>query len=280
MLVPTSWGGVNGCVGECRPKNLAFVDAANVTVAGVQLLDSADWTVLLRRCVNVTVDRVFTSNPRSHPNGDGIDVESGSDIALTNLVTSTGDDAIALRSGNCNALRTPWPQPWGHIQPLERVLIENCTLTSTSAALKIEALFQLDHGNVTDITIRNVTLLGNRGLGIWQRISTTSVIARVALSNATIDVGFQAGSDWWGSGEAIVITSVPENANQVGVAGGGGGGRRGMLQLGACSHARPMIGCADCRAAYDQTAASARWVAMGASLPLSVRRRDCMLGGA
>lgn len=29
-----NWQGADSCTGECRPKNLAFIDAENVTVSG------------------------------------------------------------------------------------------------------------------------------------------------------------------------------------------------------------------------------------------------------
>lgn len=41
-----------GC-GDGRPKNLAFIDSSEITVQGVSLVDSSDWTQLFRRCHNV-----------------------------------------------------------------------------------------------------------------------------------------------------------------------------------------------------------------------------------
>lgn len=237
--IPQPWD-ADGCVGECRPKNLAFIDATNVVVSGIALLDSSDWTSLFRRCHGVVVSGLFIRNSRAWPNGDGMDLESGTDIVIENCDIATGDDAIAMRSGNCNTMRTPWPEPWGHISPLTRVTVTNCTLSSTSAAVKIEALFQLDHGNVTEVTVRDSHIVAsNRGVGIWQRIGS-GIIANITVTNTTIEVrrlrvvgtahpqrllpssplrpnlqaGFVQGSTWWGSGEALVVTSVPENANQ------------------------------------------------------------------
>lgn len=214
MYVAAPWQGLHGCVGECRVKNLAFIDSSNVTVAGVALLYSSDWTSLYRRCTAVTIAALRIAGSRSWPNGDGMDVESGADVTITRVNISTGDDCIALRSGNCNALRTPWPQPWGHISPLTRVRISNVTLASSSSAIKIEGLFQLDHGNVTSVSISDVTIVdSNRGIGIWQRIGS-GVIANISVANVRAETHFMWGAPWWGSGEPLVVTSIPENANQ------------------------------------------------------------------
>lgn len=217
FLNPQGWT-ASGCIGECRVKNLAFIDCENVTVSGIFLQDSSDWTLLYRRSVNVLMEDVTTRGPVSWPNGDGMDVESGHNITLRRLNITTGDDAIAMRSGNCNTMRTPWPEH--PISPLYDVRIYDCVLRSSSAAIKIENLFQLDHGNVSNIDIQNTTIHNsNRGIGIWQRISGPSGgwMGNISVRNASIQTYFMKGEGWWGSGEALVVTSVPETAAQAAV---------------------------------------------------------------
>merc|ERR1719253_1322212 len=49
-FVPITWEGVYGCIGgECRPKLVRFTDCNHVTVNGVRLTNSPDWTLLYRR---------------------------------------------------------------------------------------------------------------------------------------------------------------------------------------------------------------------------------------
>ena len=214
FFTPVSWAGVAGCVGECRPKNLALIDAPRATLRNLALRDSSDWTLLLRRCSHATVDGLVIRGSQEWGNNDGVDIESGTNLTLTNLDIATGDDAIAMRSGNCNAMRTPWATP---LPPLQGVLVSNCTLSSSSSAIKVEALFQADHGNVSDIAVRGVTIrASNRGVGVWQRVAGPS---GGALSNLTfigldIETRYANAPNWWGSGEALVVTTVPENAAQ------------------------------------------------------------------
>lgn len=58
MLTPRPWTGVGGCTGECRVKDAAFIDCTRVLLDGVLLVDSSDWTLLLRRSSDVLVKDV------------------------------------------------------------------------------------------------------------------------------------------------------------------------------------------------------------------------------
>jgi hypothetical protein len=74
------------------------------------------------------------------------------------------DEGLAVSNAQ-SAMRTPWATP---LPPLSGVRINNCTLSSSSSAIKVEALFQADHGNVSDIAVRGVTIrASNRGVGVW-----------------------------------------------------------------------------------------------------------------
>jgi hypothetical protein len=61
FFTPVAWAGVGGCVGECRPKNLALIDSDGAELRDFSLRDSSDWTTLLRRCSNVLVDGLVTA---------------------------------------------------------------------------------------------------------------------------------------------------------------------------------------------------------------------------
>lgn len=213
--IPRSWAGWRGCVGECRVKNLALIDARSATVSGFALLYASDWTSLFRRCRGLSVARMFIRSPPNWPNGDGMDLESGEDIAISQCDIATGDDSIAMRSGNCNPLRTPWPE--FPISPLRNVTVTRCSLSSSSSAIKVENLFQRDHGNISGVLVDACTITSsNRGVGVWQRVAGPSggAMSNLVFSNLHIQAGFVWSSNYWGSGEALVVTSVPEDAGQ------------------------------------------------------------------
>ena len=214
MYTPRPWVAA-GCYDTCRPMNLGVVDSDGVVLRDFALRDSASWTTLLRRSSHALVDGLVIRGSRAWPNGDGIDVESGANISLQNLDIATGDDAIAMRSGNANAARTPWARP---LPPLRGVRVRNCTLASSSAAIKVENLFQSDHGDVADVDVDGVVVRdSNRGIGVWQRVAGPSGgrMSNLSFRNADIETRFMFGAAWWGSGEALVVTTVPENPAQV-----------------------------------------------------------------
>jgi hypothetical protein len=211
---PVSWAGVAGCIGECRPKNLALIDSPRATLRNFVLKDSSDWTMLIRRSSHTVVDGLYIRGSQQWGNNDGMDIESGTNYTLMNLDIETGDDCIAMRSGNCNTMRTPWAKP---LPPLSMVTVFNCTLSSSSSAIKVEALFEDDHGDVSDIHVSAITIRGsNRGVGVWQRVAGPSggAISNLTFRDMVIETRYMDSPNWWGSGEALVVTTVPENPAQ------------------------------------------------------------------
>jgi len=211
QFVPVTWAGSFGCRGECRPRLLVFEDCLNVTVANVRLVDSADWTQLYRRTSNVLLANLSVWGSQQWGNNDGVDFESCTNVTVRDSVFFTGDDGIVLGSGNCNDMRVPWPEPWGNYSPTRDVFIENVTLSSYSSAIKWEAIFQAWHGDVFNVSVRDVLIHdSNRGIGFQQRTGggafrdVTFEGVRVKRSRGV------TGETWWGAGEAIWITSLPE----------------------------------------------------------------------
>lgn len=213
QLVPVTWAGAFGCKGECRPRLLVFEDCANVTVANVRLVDSADWTQLYRRTSNVLLANLSVWGSQQWGNNDGVDFESCAGVVVRDSTFFTGDDGIVLASGNCNDMRVPWPEPYGAYSPTRDVLIENVTLSSYSAAIKYEAIFQAWHGDVLNLTVRNVLIHdSNRGIGFQQRTGGGALRGALFQGVRVLRTHGVTGDTWWGAGEALWLTSLPERA--------------------------------------------------------------------
>lgn len=211
QFVPLRWSGQFGCVGECRPRLVFFSDCEDVVVRGVQLRDSADWTQLYRRTINVSLEDLVVWGSQEWPNNDGVDFESCTGVLMRNVSSFTGDDGVVLASGNCNDMIAPWPEPWGSYTPTRNVLIENCTISSYSSAIKYEAIFQAWHGDVYNVTVRDVLIHDSaRGIGFQQRTGGgaffDAVFERVTVRRTK---GIN-GPNWWGAGEALWLTTLPE----------------------------------------------------------------------
>ena len=90
--VPRTWAGVYGCIGECRPKLVRFTDCSNIRLEGVELSNSPDWTLLFRRTSNVHVHGIAIAGDHQWPNNDGIDVESGENISISEVRIDVGGE--------------------------------------------------------------------------------------------------------------------------------------------------------------------------------------------
>lgn len=81
-----------------RPSFVLFIDAEDVLVEGVTLVDSPMWNVHLLYTQRAIV-RGITVNSLDAPNGDGIVVDSSRDVLIEYNTLRTGDDAVVLKSG-------------------------------------------------------------------------------------------------------------------------------------------------------------------------------------
>jgi polygalacturonase len=211
QLIPVTWAGEYGCKGECRPRLVVFEDCFNITVTNVRLTDSADWTQLYRRCTNVLLANLTVWGSQQWGNNDGVDFESCAGVVVQDSTFFTGDDGIVLASGNCNDMRMPWPEPWGNYTPTRDVLIQNVTLSSYSAAIKYEAIFQSWHGDVFNVTVKDVAIHdSNRGIGFQQRTGGGAFRDALFQNVQVVRTRGVTGGTWWGSGEALWLTSLPE----------------------------------------------------------------------
>ena len=166
-----------------------LTDCKNVTFRDLRLERSPNWTVHLANCENVlAVDLYIFSSLDKGVNADGLDIDGCKGVRVANCNIITGDDAICLKSTNKN----------GKYFPCQDVTVTNCTLISTSTALKIGTE---SHGDFINIIFTNSTISNtNRGIGIFVRDGAT--VDRVMFSNLTIECN-RKHFNWWGDGDPI-----------------------------------------------------------------------------
>ncbi len=211
FLQPIVWEKVNGCQGECRPKLVRFTDCNRVSIIGVTLRNSPDWTQLYRRCVNVLLQGITVTGSQLWGNNDGVDFESGAGIKVLDSYFRTGDDGIVFASGNTNQNRVNSPG-----LPLTDVVVRNCTISSKSSAIKWEAIDYggCDHGTLADMLIEDVTIWNSsRGIGFQQR-NGRGDFRNITVRRARINTIYPTGTNWWGSGEPIWLTNIPSAAKE------------------------------------------------------------------
>ena len=132
-----------------RSQMVTFVRCRNVRMRGVTFKDSASWTMRLRLCEDVDLDRIGVINDLRFINADGIDIDGCRHLRLRRSRFLTGDDSVVLRA---------IPEPGSELKVVtEDVVVDDCDLTSACQCVRL--------GCPSDDTIRRVVLRNLRLAG-------------------------------------------------------------------------------------------------------------------
>lgn len=107
--------------GSGRPKVLHFIRCQNVTVEGVELLNSAFWTAHFLLCDGVKIKGVKIYS-HTNWNNDGLDIDS-KNVEIEDCDIDCDDDGICMKSDRGI--------------PCENVTIKNCTIRTNCNAIKL-----------------------------------------------------------------------------------------------------------------------------------------------
>lgn len=173
--------------------------AAHITVRDITLEESPDWTLHLGHTDNAVIDGItLLSSLTAGVNADGIDIDGCRNVRISNCHIATGDDAICLKSTN----------RYGEYSACENIVVNNCTLTSTSTALKIGTE---SHGDFRNIIFSNCVISNtNRGISIVVRDGAT--VENVTFSDLIIHCN-RKHFNWWGDGDPIRFILLKRNAD-------------------------------------------------------------------
>ncbi|WP_298319463.1 glycosyl hydrolase family 28 protein [uncultured Aquimarina sp.] len=134
--------------GKNRPFLLRFVQSSNIKLKDINLKQPAAWTCHFYQSNTINIDNVSIYSHANH-NNDGIDLDSSSDIEITNCKIDTGDDSICIKS------TSP--------QPTYNVFVKNCSLKSDWGALKFGTESM---GDFYNINIKDCKIYDTKGGGI------------------------------------------------------------------------------------------------------------------
>jgi polygalacturonase len=81
-----------------RPRELLFHGATQVDIRDITLQHSGFWNLQLTYCDHVLVQNV-TVRENNGPSTDGIDIDSSTNVRITNSRLACGDDCIVVKSG-------------------------------------------------------------------------------------------------------------------------------------------------------------------------------------
>jgi len=194
-FMSTKFGTADGPVTYGRRPNrlVAFYNCSRVTMRDVVLKNAPCWTLNFADCKYVDVDGVKVLNNPVIQNNDGFHFETCQNVHIANCELLCGDDAICVTSVNS---RTPGV--------CENVTVSNCTMSSRSAGVR------LGYGmnTIRNCVFENLVIRdSNRGIGLFVRQEGS--VENVLFNNIVIQTRLHTGH-WWGNGEPIHISVLPE----------------------------------------------------------------------
>jgi polygalacturonase len=159
-----------------RPVLVYLANCRNVLLDGPTFRNSPNWNLHPFQCSNVTIRHVTIFNPTYAQNGDGIDIDSCSNLTMSDCLVNAGDDAICLKSGTSAA---------GHKQPpAENILITRCTIGSGHGGITIGSEMS---GGVRNVTVSHCQLTGtDAGLRFKTERGRGGVVENITISDITM----------------------------------------------------------------------------------------------
>ncbi|HMO32653.1 MAG TPA: glycoside hydrolase family 28 protein [Lacibacter sp.] len=133
-----------------RPNLLLLTRCRFVLLQGVTFQNSPAWCLHPLMSEHITVRNITVKNPWYAQNGDGIDVESCSNVLIENSVFDVGDDALCIKSG-----RDAEGRKRG--MPTQNVVIRNCTVYASHGGFVIGSEMS---GGARNIYVSNCTFIG------------------------------------------------------------------------------------------------------------------------
>ena len=175
-----------------RPTVIYIEKSNNITFKDVTIVDAPFWTLHPAGCDDVLISQIRILNDLDVANSDGIDPDHCTNVRILGCHIECADDCICLKTSKGNA----------EYGPCENIIIANCTLISTSAAIKIGTEGVGDFRNV--IVDNCIISRSNRGLSI--QIRDGGNVENVTYSSCIVETR-RFCPDWWGTAEPIVITT-------------------------------------------------------------------------
>lgn len=180
-----------------RPTAIYVEKSDHITFREFTVVDAPFWTLHPAGCDDVLIDRIRILNDLDVANSDGIDPDHCSNVRILGCHIECADDCICLKASQGNA----------EYGPCKNIVIQGCTLVSTSAAIKIgtEGVGDFRNVLVSDCIISR----SNRGLSI--QIRDGGNVENISYQNIMIETR-RFCPDWWGTAEPIVLTTFNRDA--------------------------------------------------------------------
>lgn len=157
-----------------RPNLVLISKCQQVLLEGVTFQNSPAWNLHPFMSQHLTVSNIRVKNPDYAQNGDGIDIESCSNVLLENSVFDVGDDAICIKSGKDEEGRK-------RNTPTENVIIRNNTVYAGHGGFVVGSEMS---GGARNIFVSDCSFIGtDKGLRFKTTRGRGGVVEKIYIKN-------------------------------------------------------------------------------------------------
>lgn len=160
-----------------RPVLLSLQNCERVLLDGVTFENSPSWCLHPLMCTNLTVRGITVKNPWYAQNGDGLDVDSCTQVLIEDSRFEVGDDAICLKSGRDEEGRARG-------RPTENVIVRNCTVFHGHGGFVVGSEMS---GGVRNVLVSDCVFDGTDvGLRFKSRRGRGGVVENIVIENISM----------------------------------------------------------------------------------------------
>ncbi|CAE7378575.1 unnamed protein product [Symbiodinium natans] len=141
-----------------RPSLIQFMYCTNITIRFIRLQNPAFWNTHFYASQSILVEHVNISAPYESPNTDGVNLDSVVNAIVRSSEISTGDDAIAIKSG-LNQAGIKFAMPSAHIHLHDLIIHSKCLSVGSEMS-----------GGIYDVRVENVKFGDSRPENLWHGI--------------------------------------------------------------------------------------------------------------
>ena len=148
-----------------RPKLIYFRECEDVVIEGINLRNSAEWTLVTDQCENLTISGILMDS-KNYWNNDGLDIVDCRHVLIKDSFIDASDDAICFKSHSAAHL-------------CEDIEVRNCVARSSASAIKF--------GTVSKGGFKNIRLINNKVFDTHRSAITIQSVDGGEIENILVD---------------------------------------------------------------------------------------------
>ena len=148
-----------------RPKIIYFRECDNVVIEGINLRNSAEWTLTCDQCEHLTISGILMDS-KNYWNNDGLDIVDCRHVLIKDSFIDASDDAICLKSHSNDHL-------------CEDIEIRNCIARSSASGFKF--------GTVSRGGFKNIRIINNKVFDTYRSAITIASVDGAEIENVIVD---------------------------------------------------------------------------------------------